>query len=133
MVRAIAFDLYGVLIIPSGLNTALFDYIKNDLKPYYRVALISNAGKESTERRVPREYLDIFDELVLSGEVGHSKPDREIFEIAADRLGVSLSEMVFIDDMPHYVRASADYGIKSILYEGFDSLKVRLREILGAN
>jgi putative hydrolase of the HAD superfamily len=49
-----------------------------------------------------RRMLDpagLFDEVVLSFEVGCRKPDREIFDLAAQRAGVRPAECLFVDDL----------------------------------
>jgi FMN phosphatase YigB (HAD superfamily) len=51
-----------------------------------RTALVSNSWSTS---HYDRSSLDqLFDAIVISGEVGLNKPDAEIFELAADRVGV---------------------------------------------
>ena len=38
------------------------------------------------------------DEIIVSGDVGVEKPDREIFEIACERLGIAPAEAVYVGD-----------------------------------
>ena len=58
------------------------------------------------------------------------KPEREIYRLVAERLGVSFGEMVFIDDMQQYINAAVSYGIRSIQYRDLDSMKRQLQELL---
>lgn len=43
---------------------------------------------------------EIMDAIIMSGEIGIHKPDRRIYEYAAEALGVSPSECVFVGDDP---------------------------------
>ena len=42
----------------------------------------------------------LFDAIVLSGEVGVHKPDRRVFDYAAQQLGVANGDCVFVGDNP---------------------------------
>lgn len=44
--------------------------------------------------------LPYFDEIIASAAVGYRKPDRAIFDIALERMGVSASEAVHVGDLP---------------------------------
>jgi putative hydrolase of the HAD superfamily len=64
------------------------------------VGMLSNmvpAWDEHWRRMVDPAAL--FDDVVLSFEVGHRKPGREIFDLAAQRAGVEPAECLFIDDL----------------------------------
>ena len=43
---------------------------------------------------------ELFDEILISGEIGIHKPDRAIFDMAASRLGVKNEECLFVGDDP---------------------------------
>ncbi len=43
----------------------------------------------------------LVDTILLSGEVGITKPDPKIFHLAADRLGVSAGDCLFVGDDPN--------------------------------
>lgn len=114
-------------------NEQLFEYIRNELKPKYKIAMLSNANKGSVERRIPADKLALFDAVVVSGEVGCMKPDRRIYEITAQRLGVAFSELIFIDDIEEYVAAAETCGIASIRYTDFEAMRTALETRLLAN
>ena len=62
------------------------------------------------------DFLDVFEDIIVSGEEGVAKPDPEIFEILEERirhLG-SLDDSVFIDDSPANVRAALSAGLDAI-------------------
>jgi putative hydrolase of the HAD superfamily len=68
--------------------------------------------------------------VVASGQIGYAKPEAEAYEITADKLGVSLSECVMIDDRDEYVNAAVGIGMKGIVYNGIDDLRKELKDIL---
>ncbi|MHB8185279.1 MAG: HAD family hydrolase [Dermatophilaceae bacterium] len=62
------------------------------------------------------DFLDLFEEIVLSGEEGVAKPDPEIFTILQKRIGHSLDACIFIDDNVRNVEAAAEAGLDAILF-----------------
>ncbi len=66
----------------------------------------------------------------LSALTGYVKPDRQIFELTASRLGVELNEMVFIDDRQSNVNPARSYGIESILFHDTEQLMEELKKLV---
>jgi putative hydrolase of the HAD superfamily len=76
-----------------------------------RTALLSN----SWGLDYPRDGWDeLFDVVVISGEVGLRKPDPAIYRLVAERLDVAPEECVFVDDLSPNVRAAAAVGMVGI-------------------
>lgn len=94
----------------------LIDYIRDTLKPQYKVAVVSNAGVGTLERVLTDQQRVVFDAQVVSAEVGHVKPDAEIYRLAAERLGVEPSACVFTDDNQPYCDGAEAVGMKAILF-----------------
>jgi FMN phosphatase YigB (HAD superfamily) len=57
---------------------------------------------------------DLADTLVMSCEVGASKPSATIFGWALDRLGVTAQSALFVDDQPSFCAAGAALGITAV-------------------
>lgn len=119
----------GYPVDAEGLVAALFrdlqpaggvwDLVRDVRAAGVPTVLVSNSWGFSG---YPRAMLDAaFDELVLSGEVGMRKPDREIFEHAVGLVGAELSASVFIDDAPANVAAAGGYGLTAVLHRGDDA------------
>ncbi|HYO17422.1 MAG TPA: HAD-IA family hydrolase, partial [Dermatophilaceae bacterium] len=66
------------------------------------------------------DWHEMFDAVVISGEVGMRKPEPEIFELALDRIGLPAGECVFVDDMAHNVVAAERAGLAGIVHRTFD-------------
>jgi epoxide hydrolase-like predicted phosphatase len=93
-----------------------------------RTGLLSN----SWGNVYPREGWDeMFDVIVISGEVGMRKPDREIFEHTVDLLGLTAAETVFVDDLAANVHAAADVGLVGVLHTSYDETAAELETLFG--
>ena len=62
------------------------------------------------------DFLNLFEDIVVSGQVGVAKPDLAIFTILRERIGHSLDGCIFIDDSPRNVEAAAEAGLDAILF-----------------
>jgi len=83
----------------------------------YKIGMVSNIGRHWLDDfMVEAEQSRLFDEVILSGEVGMVKPDRLIFEMMADKLSVDVSECIMIDDMLMNVEGASRAGMQGILF-----------------
>lgn len=72
---------------------------------------------------------ELFDDVVLSFEVRHRKPDEEIFTLAAQRAGVPPSECVLVDDLAKNCAGAEAAGWRSIHFTGTESAVDELRRL----
>ena len=73
-------------------------------------------------------FLDWFDGLVISGEVGVGKPDPAIFRHLLDRFGLEPGSTVFVDDVARNVEAATSVGMRGVLFT--DAARLR-RDLAG--
>ena len=97
-------------------NQELFSYITAELKPHYKIGLLSNANYDVLNQLFTPEQAGVFDSSVISFEAQLTKPDSRMFELAASRLGFRPEECLFIDDVERYCQAAEDMGMRSLLY-----------------
>jgi epoxide hydrolase-like predicted phosphatase len=98
------------------VNQELVEYIRR-LRPDYKVGLLSNAWDDLRQVMQERFHFNgLFDDLVISAEVGLAKPDPRIFHLAVERLGVKPSEALFVDDVLANVEAARGVGLQAIHY-----------------
>ncbi|MCS6906663.1 MAG: HAD family phosphatase [Anaerolineales bacterium] len=98
------------------LDEELLQFIRSH-RQTHRIGLLSNAWDDM--RRILNDELGIltlFDDVIISAEVGLMKPDRSIYELAAQRFNTPLSEMVFVDDLPVNVQAAREAGMNSFQF-----------------
>lgn len=110
-------------------NEPLLNYIKDQLKPNYKIGMISNAGGDIKEY-IDKKYWSIFDTVVISCEVGVIKPDLLIFEIACQRLNVAPSQAVMVDDMQLNCDGAKTAGMVPILYTTLQDMQNEFKKIL---
>lgn len=112
-------------------DARLLHFIEDHLKPKYKIGMISNGSTTAIKRRLSAEQIGLFDDLEISAEIGLLKPDPAIYRLAAENLGVELSECIFVDDYQDYVHAAQAQGMQGILYTDFNSFKAEISELLG--
>lgn len=110
----------------------LFDYIAKELKPKYKIAILSNAGADRTVELFGEERAELFDEVVLSFQIGAVKPDAHAYETTASRLGVAADECIFIDDQERYCVAAEQIGMKAVFHENTKNTIAKIEELLYA-
>ena len=95
-----------------------------------RTALLSNSWGNT----YPRDTWDgMFDDIVISGEVGLRKPEPEIFRLAADRIGLEPAECVFVDDLQLNVDGARSVGMTALLHTEYDETRRALEDLFGAD
>lgn len=115
-------------------NTPLIEYIGKLKRAGYQIGILSNIGSNwITEELLTPDEQQLFDQLILSFEVGVTKPDPRIYQIAANRFGLTPEQMVFIDDQASYVEAAKEQGMHGITYADFTQMKRELEALLDAN
>jgi HAD superfamily hydrolase (TIGR01509 family) len=80
-----------------------------------KTGLVSNIHFDLRPELQTQGVLDLLDAVVLSFEHGVQKPDRRIFQIALDELGVRSSETIMVGDSKVHDGAAADLGIKTLI------------------
>jgi HAD superfamily hydrolase (TIGR01509 family) len=133
MIRAIIFDCYGVVGLEAGsrleLNQECIPVIQQ-LGAKYRIAMLSNSSREFLEDFLVKNAIrPLFDTVLASGQTRFVKPQREIFDILAQRLDLPFSDLVFIDDSAMNIAAAQSYGIISILYRSVAQLETDLKRL----
>ncbi len=99
------------------LNVPLADYFRR-LRPRYLTAILSNSFVGARREEQQRHQVeDLCDLIIYSHEVGVAKPDRRIFELTWQRLGVQPQEMLVLDNAQVHVEAARACGIQAILFE----------------
>ena len=98
----------------------------------YRLALLTNNVREWEP--VWRSMLpvdEIFELVVDSAFVGCRKPERRIYEIALERLGLPAASCLFVDDVEVNVETARDLGLAAIHFRANEQAIPELRAVLG--
>ena len=84
----------------------------------YRLYALTNWSAETfplARRRFG--FLEWFEDIVVSGEVGLAKPDPRIFALTIDRCRLNPAHTLFIDDSPHNVDAGRNAGLHALHFQ----------------
>ena len=107
----------------------MYDTIRTLRAAGFSTALLSNSwGCDEYPRA---DFAGLFDTVVLSGEIGMRKPEKEIFFHAAATLGLAPAECVFIDDMEANVAAAQACGMTGVLHTETATTARALQDLLG--
>lgn len=132
MIRGIVFDCFGVLILPGRLRNSYVMKRAETLHGQYKTAMLSNVGHGVIETLFTEQELGVlFDVVVRSSDVGHVKPEPEIYVLTATKLGLLPEECVMIDDIELHVDGARRAGMQAILYRSPEQLDSELTKLLG--
>lgn len=112
------------------LDGGLVNYIRS-LRPQLKTGLLSNAW-DNLRRVITHtwEIADAFDDIVISAEAGMAKPDPRIYQLALQRLGITATEAIFVDDFPRNIAAAHQVGLQGILFVNPSQVRLDLDRIL---
>jgi putative hydrolase of the HAD superfamily len=122
-------SLIDRLFAGSGPDEPMLDAVLRARKAGVRTGLVSNSW--GTRRYDRRRLAELFDGVVLSGEVGIRKPAPEIYELGAQSIGVPASGCVFVDDLPFNLTPAAELGMATVHHRTATETIAELERLLG--
>lgn len=124
---------------PTGLIARLFgrmraDHVMQDAVIAFKAAgvktgLLSNSWGTGTYDR--SRFAEMFDVLVISGDLGVRKPEPSIYVTAAERMGLAPGELVFVDDLKGNLKPARALGMATVHHTDAAATLVQLEELLG--
>ena len=115
-------------------NEAMFNYARTLKGRGYRLGLLSNVGTGIIEKLFTSgELNELFNEVVLSGEVGMVKPNAEIFEVMASRLQLEPKECVMIDDLIANIDGARSIGMSGVICETVEQVQSDVESAIKAS
>lgn len=97
--------------------------VRNLRRDGFRLAICSNSIRETTELMIRSSGLYDQIEFFLSNEdVSRPKPDPEMYLTACERLGISPTEAVVVEDAPHGVEAARRAGVHVCVVSGYSEV-----------
>lgn len=122
-IRAIIFDYFGVLASRYGVcDPEVMQFIEQNLLGKYKLAVLSNMNGGTAEDMLG-ECVRLFDQVMISGELGVAKPDGRAFLEAARRLEEFPSDCLMIDDSQVNCTGAEQVGLESIYFAGLSDLR----------
>ncbi len=124
-----ASGLIDRLFAGSGSDAEMIEAVRHARAGGIRTGLVSNSWGT---RRYPRDTLaELFDGVVISGEVGIRKPAREIYTLGAQSIGLAPNACVFVDDLPFNLEPAAELGMATVLHRTAGETLPELESLLG--
>ena len=74
---------------------------------------------------------ELFEAIVISGDVGMHKPEPAIYMLGAERLGLRPEDCVFVDDLRENCQGAEEVGMTAILHRGAEKTLPQLEKLLG--
>ena len=116
----------------SVRNEAIISWVRElKLMSGYKIGLLSNVGSGWLNNLLPEASGGkLFDAVVLSHDVGMIKPDPQIFEFIAERLGAKPHECIIIDDRPSNIDGAERADMRGIVFESIHQTQAELEHLL---
>jgi epoxide hydrolase-like predicted phosphatase len=102
-------------------NPRMIEYMRELRRRGYKMAICTNNVREWEQlwrAKLPVE--EIFEVVVDSAFVGFRKPERKIFEITLERLGVAARASLLVDDVETNCTAARELGMRAVLFRDTD-------------
>lgn len=124
-------DLRNQFFSGDRLDLNLVTYIQH-IRKDYKIGLVSNAW-DDLRSLLKEEFgiLGVFDEVIISAEVGLIKPDPRIYQLAAEKLSIPTNQAIFIDDVAENVEAARKSGMFAIQFRSPSQIIPEINQILG--
>ena len=116
----------------ENYNQSSIDLIKQvKATGRYKIGLLSNIGHGWLDDFLPiMNSMNLFDAVILSSDIGITKPDPKIFELMAEKLGVNTDECIMIDDTPVNIASAINTGMQGIIFDSIDQAKTDLGKLI---
>lgn len=123
-----AADLLSRMFHAFGRADGMHEIVRRVRAAGSKTALLSNSWGLDYPRD---EWPELFDCTVISGEVGLRKPDPEIYQLTARRLGLPPQECVMVDDFAANVRGAVAVGMVGVLHRSVEQTVAELEILFG--
>ncbi len=107
-------------------NTELVSFIR-ELKGEYKLGLLSNSMAPLFHTLAEKvNVADLFEQVAVSSEIGHAKPEPEAFQAILAKLSVLPEEALMIDDNQVNLDGAREIGMPGFLFTSVSGLKAAL-------
>lgn len=132
--KKVAYERYKDLGELYPLSYTLYNDVIDCLEKLkkYKLGLVTNGTSQIQREKIKNlKIKNFFSSIVISEEVGVSKPDSKIFDTCLKELGISSDEAIFIGDrLEKDIRGCESTGIRGVLINRDGSMdKCKLGEV----
>jgi putative hydrolase of the HAD superfamily len=112
-------------------DQTMLDAVRAAKRAGVRTGLISNSwGHGRYDRTL---FPELFDGVVISGDVGLRKPDPRIYELGAEAVDLPASACVFVDDLPGNLKPARELGMATVHHVRAEQTIAELEDLLGVS
>lgn len=122
-------QLIDRLFAGSGPDQPMVDAVLAARKAGIKTGLVSNSW--GTRRYDRAKLAELFDGVVISGEVGIRKPAPEMYSLGAEKIGLEPGRCVYVDDLPFNLKPAQELGMATIHHVSAAETIAELRRLLG--
>ena len=102
----------------------------HSLRGKFHTGLISNAWSGMRAFLEKERFIELFDTVIISAEVGVMKPDVGIYHIALEQAKVKAEAALFVDDIQANIEACEKIGMKGVLFKDPQEALSRVKQLL---
>lgn len=110
--KILSFPLFDYI----NINEELVEYVKS-IKDKYHIYLLSNLGHDDMLNVKKMDFINIFEDMIFSCNLGVMKPDKEIYLQLLDKHNLKAEESIFVDDLKTNIKAANNLGINGIQFK----------------
>jgi putative hydrolase of the HAD superfamily len=112
-------------------NEPMIELMRECKRGGRRMAMLTNNVQEWEPLwRTMLPVDEIFETVIDSGFVGYRKPERQIYEITLERIGLPASACLFVDDLEVNCEAARELGFTAVQYRDADQAIAEVRAAL---
>lgn len=96
----------------------------------YKVAVLSNIGRDTIQKLFNEEDYELFNAIIASGDIGVTKPHITAYDRTLERLRVQPQEAIMIDDAYSNVSGAIEAGMHGVVFTSLGDMKHKVEALL---
>ena len=114
-------------------NERTLEWIKSLKSRGFKIGILTNmppAFAKDHFRSVFADFIALSDALVISGEEGIVKPDRRIYDLLRERIGLPAETLLFVDDVEKNVVGAREAGWQAVRFVTNDQVEADFERLI---
>lgn len=117
------------VVMWTSINEPMLAWAQTLQQASFLTAILSNMGPEVLRTmRMEFPWLNAFNQLTWSCELGIAKPDPAIYAYTCDKLGIRPADALFLDDKLENIHAARQLGFHALQFRSIDRLRLDLAD-----
>jgi len=114
-------------------NLQTFEWMRSLKAAGFKIGILTNMPPSMAPRfrKVFADFIELADAVVISGEEGMFKPQKRIYDLMRDRIGLHSDELCFVDDVEANCEGARRSGWHAIRFESAAQAEREFRELFG--